>query len=418
RAENQQTVQCKIKYKNGQPEFQILYGTFFEFEVKSNTSVSKAVKNYKKAITRNSNKNARQHIKPAEQYSQKTLIKHAKEFATILKQEFIRTSELIYNTQDSVSLKSLKYTINNQNYYFNIGDKNLLQQKAKILNIIKVMDSSYISRDAYRDLAAINFHLPHEYIIANERNNLTQEIINKIQINLINMIKAINNSNLEEEPNHIDIIPDNIDTNTINVNEISRSEYIGEQRDFKEILRYIISYLIQENVLSANNPTIHIRISGDSQNVDRKLLEIILNPFFNDLKDLKNNVLNVADILWNFEFYFSSDWKFLSICLGLKAANSKYFCAWCSCSKNKIGDATQDWRITKSINDLKINYSNTPSHIKAPLFDIIPLYNYVFDELHVLLRIEDRLWTLILSELKERNLFNEVSWQIIVKEIE
>ncbi|CAG8473341.1 4580_t:CDS:1, partial [Ambispora leptoticha] len=132
------------------------------------------------------------------------------------------------------------------------------------------MDSSYISRDAYRDLAAINFHLPHEYIIANERNNLTQEIINKIQINLINMIKAINNSNLEEEPNHIDIIPDNIDTNTINVNEISRSEYIGEQRDFKEILRYIISYLIQENVLSANNPTIHIRISGDSQNVDRK----------------------------------------------------------------------------------------------------------------------------------------------------
>ncbi|CAG8751503.1 2813_t:CDS:1, partial [Ambispora leptoticha] len=65
------------------------------------------------------------------------------------------------------------------------------------------------------------------------------------------------------------------------------------------------------------------------------------------------------------------------------------------------------WRITKSINDLKNNYSNTPGHIKAPLFDIIPLYNYVFDELHVLLRIEDRLWTLILSELKERNLFNE-----------
>ncbi|CAG8484225.1 24701_t:CDS:2 [Cetraspora pellucida] len=111
-AENQQTVQCKIKYKNGQPEFQILYGTFFEFEVKSNTSVSKAVENYEKAITRNSNKKgslsgpllfglqlqklrtvrelqARQHIKPAEQYSQKTLIRHAKEFATILKQEFI-----------------------------------------------------------------------------------------------------------------------------------------------------------------------------------------------------------------------------------------------------------------------------------------------------------------------------------------
>ncbi|CAG8831321.1 28922_t:CDS:1, partial [Gigaspora margarita] len=56
-------------------------------------------------------------------------------------------------------------------------------------------------------------------------------------------------------------------------------------------------------------------------------------PFINGLKDLKINGLEVANILWQFEFYFSSDWKFLAICLGLNAANSKHFCAWYLCYK-------------------------------------------------------------------------------------
>ncbi|CAG8783931.1 13543_t:CDS:1, partial [Racocetra persica] len=98
---------------------------------------------------------------------------------------------------------------------------NPLQQKAEILNIIKVMDSSYISRDAYRNLAAINFHLLHEYIVVNEQMKLTQEMTNKIQINLINMNKAINNINSEEEES---------DTDTdIDTNEINRSEFIDGQ---------------------------------------------------------------------------------------------------------------------------------------------------------------------------------------------
>ncbi|CAG8822793.1 27056_t:CDS:1, partial [Racocetra persica] len=79
----------------------------------------------------------------------------------------------------------------------------------------------------------------------------------------------------------------------------------------------------------------------------------------------------------------------------------------------EIGDITQDWRITKSIDDLKNNYLNILGHIKPSLFDMIPLSNYVFNELHILLQIEDRLWSLMLLEIKEQNLFNNISHQII-----
>ncbi|CAG8757781.1 13270_t:CDS:2 [Cetraspora pellucida] len=154
---------------NRKPEFQILYGASFEFEDNSNISASRAATDYEKAVNKSSNKisflsgpllfrlqlqklhtirefQVKHHIiKLVEQYSQKTLIRRAKEIATTLKQGFGQTSELIYNTQDSISLKSFKCTINNQNYYFDIGNENPIQKQVEILNIIKVMNSSFIS---------------------------------------------------------------------------------------------------------------------------------------------------------------------------------------------------------------------------------------------------------------------------------
>ncbi|CAG8757775.1 13269_t:CDS:1 [Cetraspora pellucida] len=187
------------------------------------------------------------------------------------------------------------------------------------------------------------------------------------------MNKAINNTNIDLDSEELDHI--NIGT----INKVSRSEFIGGQRDFKELLQYIIPHLVQENVLSVDDPTLHIRISGDGRNVGRKVkhvmitfmilndiknhhipnyhhtvilyprvekyepLEFILNLLINDLRDLKNNGLNIANTLWHFGLYFSSNWKFLAICLGLNSANSNHFCAWCLCSKCEIGNIKQDW---------------------------------------------------------------------------
>ena len=57
-----------------------------------------------------------------------------------------------------------------------------------------------------------------------------------------------------------------------------------------------------------------------------KILETMMSPFIQELDILKSDGLVVDGICWNFELYFSSDWKFLAICLGLNSSNSNYYC--------------------------------------------------------------------------------------------
>src|SRR5688572_24068937 len=109
-------------------------------------------------------------------------------------------------------------------------------------------------------------------------------------------------------------------------------------------------------------PTIHLRISGDGRNVGQKVkhvmitvallddlmklfesnyhyttvlflgnenystLKIAADDLIKELQELKNTGMIINNILWSFELFFSSDWKFLVICLGFNAANSNYFC--------------------------------------------------------------------------------------------
>jgi hypothetical protein len=51
------------------------------------------------------------------------------------------------------------------------------------------------------------------------------------------------------------------------------------------------------------------------------------------IKLLSQTGIAVGDKHYKLEFIFCSDWKFLAILLGLKSANSKWFCPWCLCSK-------------------------------------------------------------------------------------
>ncbi|CAG8728797.1 2498_t:CDS:2, partial [Racocetra fulgida] len=124
-----------------------------DYFVKTTWGLTNAATNYEKAINMNTNKKSllsgpllfglqlqklrtirefhvKQHIiKPTEQYSETTLRKHAKEIATTIQKEFIQNIEFKYNSQDSILLMSFEYTVNNQNYYFDFGNENLIQKK-------------------------------------------------------------------------------------------------------------------------------------------------------------------------------------------------------------------------------------------------------------------------------------------------
>ena len=63
------------------------------------------------------------------------------------------------------------------------------------------------------------------------------------------------------------------------------------------------------------------------------------------------------------------------------------------------------------------SFSAYPGHIKKPLFPMIPLEQWVPDELHVMLRIWDRLWSLIIAEIKESNQFDDLCRNEITQEM-
>jgi hypothetical protein len=107
----------------------------------------------------------------------------------------------------------------------------------------------------------------------------------------------------------------------------------------------------------------------------------------------------------------------LAICLGFNSANSQFFCPWCTISKKQVADVNQEWPILKKMDELNINCNAYNGHHSPPLFNMIPLDHWVPDELHIMLRITDRLWSLVLHEIKESGYFNDVAREIIVKEM-
>ncbi|POG69680.1 hypothetical protein GLOIN_2v1479902 [Rhizophagus irregularis DAOM 181602=DAOM 197198] len=226
-------------------------------------------------------------------------------------------------------------------------------------------------------------------------------------------------------------------TDPLIIDQVINATGKGAYRIVKKILEYIIPSYVEKGILDPAIPTIHLRISGDGLNVGRKvklvmitiaLLDDSINIckpnyhyttiLFPELQELSNVGIVINNTLWNFEFFFSSDWKFLATCLGFNAANSNNFCLWCEITKNQRGNGQNDWTISKSMSSLNENPTAYPGHKLPPLFNMISLKNHVPDKLHIMLRITDRLWELVLQEIKNEGLFNDITRNIIIKEME
>ncbi|UZO19405.1 uncharacterized protein OCT59_010701 [Rhizophagus irregularis] len=89
----------------------------------------------------------------------------------------------------------------------------------------------------------------------------------------------------------------------------------------------------------------------------------------------------------------------------------------CTIDKSQQGDLSKEWKINKEIDKLVEQNNYYKGHIRKPLFDMIPLNHWVPDELHIMLRITDRLWSLVIAELTEYGLFNDTARKIIVEEM-
>ncbi|PKC10461.1 hypothetical protein RhiirA5_414334 [Rhizophagus irregularis] len=143
------------------------------------------------------------------------------------------------------------------------------------------------------------------------------------------------------------------------INSVGKAEI----QSIKEILIFLIPSLVKKNILNSSQPIISIRISEDGRNVSRKvkhvmitfailnnknkvaclnlfkILRLVSSEEYNildittrllreELWQLKNQGLIIGNVHWKFEFYFSSDWKFLIICLGFNSPTKRDFNKW------------------------------------------------------------------------------------------
>jgi hypothetical protein len=168
----------------------------------------------------------------------------------------------IYHQSDQVTLKNVEFSVNEINYFqVSYGPENEADKACQLQSIVKAVDHGQISRDSYRDIAAAEIHLPHEYTVSNERITITNHTNQLIKISLVDTSRQ---NNLEEitETNEPDI------TNPEITWEVMNTIGIGIHRSAKDILSYIIPQLKKKKVLNSSDPTIRLRVSGDGRNVE------------------------------------------------------------------------------------------------------------------------------------------------------
>ncbi|GET00460.1 hypothetical protein GLOIN_2v1472827 [Rhizophagus clarus] len=417
-----QVVRCIIKYVEKNPVYWIYYGDRFQYHVKSEKSSSDVACLYAKALnpetkTRYSGPHFfGLHLEILQQtrdtHRRATVLKSfdnltstgqnnrakkiAKSVSAIFDQEMTKSCHL----DDNPNLKSIEFSIKDNFFNFSFNEENV-EIKHKARAAVQACDKGQVTREGYRILSSISQDLPREWKVSAEKKEITHEMNEIIPISLINITPSPSDNSVNSE---IHINDSEI------INNLQQSIGKGGQRNIINILKYLIPGLLNRNVLDITNPTIHLRISGDGRNVGRKVkqvmvtcsilndfdniyrpenyytiilypgvekyetLNVVLEPLIMELRKLKEEGFrDNQNREWKIELYFSSDWKFLAMCLGLNAANSKYFCPWCEVSKEQQGDFSYEWTINKTMDQVRENYTFYKGHIRPAIFDMIPL---------------------------------------------
>ncbi|RIB17717.1 hypothetical protein C2G38_2186582 [Gigaspora rosea] len=432
RGKSRHIVECEIEYNPEGPVFRVRFNeSSQQLVIESNESSSKVANEYlQKKGSINCARISRIHVfglnamdveqererkkkekrlrflKPFSMLSESMKTKRSRAFSLHLGKTFENESFKFYNPNDQPILQEICFNIQDKNYLVNYCKE---KEDQYINAFVKVIDQNLISRDAYRELSALEPDLPREHNISDAKKRINKEMNEKILIFILD-IKNVSIT-ATNEVSHID--DEEVEKEML--------KYVGKAgyRKITDILLFIIPGLVEQNVLNINNPVIHIRISGDGCNVGRKikhvmvtctLLDDILNinkaefhytiilypsnenyeilqnvmePMINKLHNLVTNGLDSSGTRWTIIPYFSNDWKFLK----------------------------------KTMEQLQTT-KPPPGHSKAPLLYMIPLEHYVPDLLHIMLRIWDRMWSLVIQELKSENRYDDNIRAIIHSEMQ
>ncbi|XP_031554622.1 uncharacterized protein LOC116291587 [Actinia tenebrosa] len=147
---------------------------------------------------------------------------------------------------------------------------------------------------------------------------------------------------------------------------------------------------------SSGNHTIAVIKTSE----DYECLETGLSNLTKEVNSLvKEGSILIGNNNVKLEFFLGGDYKFLLLALGMKAATSNHSRIYCKVPKSSRSDLSKpmDFFVKRK---LCKNWHKEPGCAGKPLFDI-PMDHIVIDELHLLMRVMDRLENGIITEFQD-----------------
>src|SRR3954447_19996447 len=126
--------------------------------------------------------------------------KRSRAFSIQVDRAFKNEVSNFYNSIDQPVLQEIRFNVQDKNFFVDYNDKNEEKENQRIDAFTKVIDQGPISRDAYRNLAALQPELPRDRVILNARKRINEEMSQKIPISILNIKHTPLASTINEAP--------------------------------------------------------------------------------------------------------------------------------------------------------------------------------------------------------------------------
>ncbi|PKY48413.1 hypothetical protein RhiirA4_464003 [Rhizophagus irregularis] len=111
---------------------------------------------------------------------------------------------------------------------------------------------------------------------------------------------------------------------------------------YRSILSLLDIYILNEGE-AVLNPSHQYSICLYIEKESYNSLSTVSAKFSHELEQLKEGYKASDGTIWPIELFFSGDWKFVALILGINAATSNYFCLYCNCHKDECHNMDKVW---------------------------------------------------------------------------
>ena len=218
-----------------------------------------------------------------------------------------------------------------------------------VRKILYIKEKYNISNEAYHEISMTNLHLPSAYSLQKEAKQTNSKyVIEAIPGNAIGVQQSLEKK-LTERLQHLLSCDANLKgISKIQVKITGDGTYVSRNMHILVIAFTIVNVKGEDfpNYPRGNHVLALINTTQDYEHLEVAVSELVAEV-------QKTNAIKINDTTFEIEYFLGGDWKFLTICLGIKAANACYLCIWCKCPSIDRYDLNKQWSISDVSKDTR-----------------------------------------------------------------